>query len=185
MHGLLARSSSYEQVVIKNSDGIDLRCGCHDIIIENITGFTQDDTIALTGLPGTIEKELFPVDGLPTDIHNVIIRNVNASAYCAIVRLLNQGGVKLYNILIDGVMDSSATCPCLERTSTGVRVGDLHLYRERHSTAEETYKITVRNVYTRANVGLRLAGSITNFVTDNICGFDGCGVLIENHANLY
>jgi hypothetical protein len=34
-------------------------------------------------------------------------------------------------------------------------------------------------------VGLRLAGSITNLVTDNISGFDGCGVLIENRANLY
>jgi len=185
VHGLLSRTNCYEQVVIKNSDGIDLRCGCHDIIIENITGFTQDDTIALTGLPGRIETEFFPVDGLPTDIHNVIIRNVNAAAYCAIVRLLNQGGIKLYNILIDGVMDSSATCPCLERTSTGVRVGDLHMYSERHSTPDETCNITIRNVFTRANVGLRLAGSITNLVTDNINGFDGCGVLIENRANLY
>ena len=31
---------TYQGVYIKNADGIDLRCGCHDITIENITGFT-------------------------------------------------------------------------------------------------------------------------------------------------
>ena len=29
----------YEEVLVKNSDGVDLRIGCHDIKIENITGF--------------------------------------------------------------------------------------------------------------------------------------------------
>ena len=36
---------------ILNQDGIDLRMGCHDILIENITGFTGDDLIALTAIP--------------------------------------------------------------------------------------------------------------------------------------
>ena len=29
-----------------NADGIDIRRGCRDIVIENITGFTEDDTVA-------------------------------------------------------------------------------------------------------------------------------------------
>ena len=36
---------------ILNQDGIDLRMGCHDILIENITGYTGDDLIALTAIP--------------------------------------------------------------------------------------------------------------------------------------
>ena len=41
-----------EQTIL-NQDGIDLRLGCHDIIIENITGYSGDDLVALTAIPGT------------------------------------------------------------------------------------------------------------------------------------
>lgn len=175
----------YASVYIKNSDGVDLRCGCHDIIIENITGFAEDDTVALTGLPGYMEK-IFGVEGLSSDMYNIVVRNVNSASYCANVRLLNQSGVKLYNILIDGVFDASANSKYLDRGRNGVRVGDLHMYGDRHSTAEETYNITIRNVYSRAaDAAVNLAGAITNLTLDNINTFDGAGEKILNHAELY
>jgi hypothetical protein len=71
-------------------------------VIENITGFTEDDTVALTGLYGRLEKQ-FEVDGLSIDIYNVTIRNIASASFCTNVRLLNQGEVKLHDILIDGV----------------------------------------------------------------------------------
>ena len=37
---------------ILNQDGLDLRQGCHDIAIENITGYTGDDLVALTDIVG-------------------------------------------------------------------------------------------------------------------------------------
>ena len=179
------RNNDYASAYIKNSDGIDLRCGCHDIIIENITGFTEDDTVALTGLPGTMELS-HAVEGLSSDIYNVIIRNINSAAYCSIVRLLNQSGIKLYNILIDGVFDSSANSKYLDRGSNGVRVGDLHMYGTRHSTAEETYNITIRNVASRAAIAaVNLAGAITNLTLDNIRTFDHAGETIRNQAELH
>lgn len=175
----------YASVYIKNSDGVDLRCGCHDIIIENITGFAEDDTVALTGLPGYMEK-IFGVEGLSSDMYNIVVRNVNSASYCANVRLLNQSGVKLYNVLIDGVFDASANSKYLDRGRNGVRVGDLHMYGDRHSTAEETYNITIRNVYSRAaDAAVNLAGAITNLSLDNINTFDGAGEKILNHAELY
>ncbi|MEE1042458.1 MAG: glycosyl hydrolase family 28 protein, partial [Clostridia bacterium] len=80
---------NYDKVYIKNSDGIDLRVGCHDIIIENITGFTEDDTVALTGISKGDDQKLFnQVEGLSSDIYNVIIRNIQSSAYWSNVRLL-------------------------------------------------------------------------------------------------
>ena len=36
---------------ILNQDGLDLRMGCHDLVIENITGYSGDDLIALTAIP--------------------------------------------------------------------------------------------------------------------------------------
>lgn len=170
----------YSQTYIKNSDGIDLRCGCHDILIENVTGFTEDDTVALTGLPGKSER-LYGADGLSTDIYNVIIRNIRSAAFCTQVRLLNQGGVRLYNILIDGVTDASQNGPYyVGRGVAGVRVGDLHLYGERHSTPEETFNITVRNVFSRADTALRLAGAMRDCHFEGIYGFDGCPCLIQD-----
>ncbi len=178
-----AQAATYEQVYVKNADGIDLRTGCHDIIIENITGFTEDDTIALTGLPGKMEM-MFGVEGRDLDIYNVVIRNVMSSAYCANVRLLNQSGVKLYNILVDGVVDSSKNSPYMERGGTGVRVGDVHMYGTRHATADETFNITIRNVYSRARAALRIAGAMKDCLFENIRVFDGAEQLLVNDATV-
>jgi hypothetical protein len=173
----------YAQTYIKNSDGIDLRAGCHDILIENVTGFTEDDTIALTGLCGKGERELYHAEGLSTDIYNIIIRHIRSAAYCTQVRLLNQGGVRLYNILVDGVTDASQNCPYyVGRGVASVRVGDLHLYGERHSTPDETYNIVVRNVFSRAETALRLAGAMRDCSFADIHGFDGCPCVIDDQS---
>lgn len=173
----------YKYIYIKNADGIDLRSGCHDIIIENITGFTEDDTVALTGLSGKVET-LYGVTDATRDIYNIIVRNVNSSAFCANVRLLNQSGIRLYNILIDGVYDSSKDSPYMGRGGSGVRLGDNHLYGTRHATPEETYNITIRNVCSRAGAVLRLAGAMSDCRFENIRAFDGASLLIEDCATV-
>lgn len=170
--GLIKRS--YSGVKIKNADGIDLRLGCRDIIIENITGFTEDDTVALTALPGALEKMYCPDDVCP-EISNVIIRNVVSSAYCAIVRLLCQGGVKMYNILVDGVIDTSKDSPYLDRGGNGVRVGDVNPYATPQPTSEDLYNITVKNVYSRAcEAALNIAAPEGALSYSDIHAFDGC-----------
>ena len=169
--------------MMRNADGIDLRAGCHDILIENISGFTEDDTIALTALPGDVAK--WGGEGASSDLYNVTVRNIRSSSWCALIRLLNQGGVKLYNIIIDGVFDTSKNSSHMNRGLFGVRIGDRRLYSTRHSTAEETYNITVRNVISRAVTLVDLAGSITNCRIENVLGFDGYTTKIENNAELF
>lgn len=168
--------------LLRNADGIDLRKGCHDITIENITGFTEDDTIALTAVD---HPTVLDVEGLESDIYNITVRNIKSSSWCAIIRLLNQGGVKLYNILIDGVFDTSKNSTHMNRGLFGIRIGDKHMYGSRHSTAEETYNIAVKNVFSRAVTLIDLAGSITNLTVENVFGFDGFTDKIVNHAELY
>ena len=164
---------------ICNADGIDLRVGCHDILIENIRGFTEDDTIALTALNGEVEK-LYNVEDAEREIYNVSIKNVFSSTINTNVRLLNQGGTKLYNILIDGVFDTSKNSPHMNTGLYNVRIGDTHLYGERHATEDETYNITVKNVFSRSRVAVNLAGKMKNVTFDNICGFDGNEILVED-----
>ncbi len=168
-------------IYVKNADGIDLRAGCHDIIVENITGLTEDDTVAVTGLLGYNEQHYIK-EGRSRDIYNITIRNINSAAYCATVRLLNQSGIKLYNVLVDGVMDASKDNPYLKRGGTGVRLGDIHLYGTRHATADETYNITIRNVFSRAGAVLRIAGAMKDCLFENIHRYDDEGDLIVDNA---
>jgi len=156
--------SKYEQTLVKNGDGIDLRCGCNNIFIENITGFNEDDTVALTALYGKYEKD-FGCAELPTDICNITIKNIRAASYCSIVRLLNQGGTKLHDILIDGVWDQCEHSPHLDHGCNAVKIGDLHPYGgSRHSTDDETYNITVKNVYAAGVNAIKLTGGMKNLL---------------------
>ena len=178
-HGLIREK--YDEVLVKNSDGIDLRRGCHDILIENITGFTEDDTVALTGLNGSCEKAFFVAE-LHSDICNVKIRNIRTASFCTNVRLLNQGDVKLHDIEIDGVYDTSAESPYMDIGRHSVRIGDVRLYGTRHATADETYNITIKNVHSRQPYAIALAGQMSNLVMYGIECFDGSKMLLDNRG---
>ncbi|MDY3845553.1 MAG: hypothetical protein SOZ62_01420 [Eubacteriales bacterium] len=175
-HGLIR--NKYNEILVKNADGIDLRQGCHHILIENITGFTEDDSIALTGLNGGVEKA-FSVEGLSSDICNIEIKNIATAAFCTNVRLLNQGDVNLHDILIDGVYDMASTSPYMDRGLYAVRVGDTRLFGTRHSTSEETYNITIKNVRGGGVYAISLAGAMDNLVMYGIETFDGAKMLLD------
>jgi len=164
-HGL--KRDKYNEVLVKNADGVDLRQGCHSIVIRNITGFCEDDSVALTCLNGGMEQR-FAVEGLSPELCHVTVQNVRTAAYCSNVRLLNQGGMILHDILVDGVEDMSEACPYLDYGIYGVNVGDIHMYGSRHSVSGETYNITLRNVKHGGVAAIRLAGVIDNLVTENI-----------------
>lgn len=167
----------YKTIHVKNADGIDLRCGCSNIIIENITGYTEDDSVALTAVRGGTEELYRVEDESDFDIHNVIIRNIMTKTLCSNVRLLNQGGTKMYNILIDGVYDASFEEKYRNETNKvnighGVQIGDTYNYGSRQNTPEETYNITVRNVFSRARLKLEVSGGLSDSLIENIKSFD-------------
>lgn len=174
-HGL--SWEKYSEILVKNADGIDLRQGCHDIVIEHISGFTEDDTIALTGLNGTLEQT-FAVPELPSDICNITIRDVRSAAFCSVVRLLNQGDVSLHDVLIEDIYDASAELPYFDKGLYTVRIGDTHLYGTRHATKEETYHITVKNVFGRGECAVATAGEIGGLVMYGIECADGCKMFV-------
>ena len=178
-HGL--KREKYKEVLVKNADGIDLRQGCSHIMIENITGFTEDDTVALTALNGRTEQA-FRVEGMDSAISHVKIRNVRGASFCSLVRLLNQGEIKLHDIEIDGVTDECRQSPHLDHGIYAVRVGDKHMYGDRHSTKEETYNITLRNIYGEGEYAVALAGEIGNLTMENITCGDGTECLLDGRT---
>jgi polygalacturonase len=174
-----------------NQDGVDIRKGCHDILIENITGVTGDDTVALTGLrnepakdhPGRRAMQVGGNAPRPDDdIYNITIRNVRAKVAGGhhIVRLLNQDGIKLYNVFISDVMDASG--PQDPRVSAGVKIGDTRYWSMSQCQLGDTFNIFVDNVLTRGKTGVKIQGPLKNAVLRNIVGYDGCTNLVERTA---
>ena len=170
-HGLIREE--YDDTIIKFADGVDLREGCNHIVIENISGFVEDDTVALTAYGSGKMEEGFRVSELPSDISHVTIKNVRSSSFCSNVRLLNQGNIKLHDIDIDGVYDDSEHSHHLDHGNFAIRIGDKRMYGYRHCTKEETYNISVKNVYGRSRAVIALAGEIGNLTMFGIEAGEG------------
>ena len=154
---------------VPNQDGIDIRVGCHDFLVENITGKTGDDTIALTnfGLSKLISDGEEPE--MSTDIRDVIIRNVRShlTDECDIIRILNRGGNKIYNVQISGIIDTTDEYS-EGRALAAIRIGDICDYQSRLNLPGEVRNITVRDVVTRARFGCYIANSIVDSTFESI-----------------
>ena len=139
-----------------NQDGIDLRVGCFNIDIFDISGWTGDDSVALTALPLGRGEALMRVEGKSVDIHHVDIARVATfiSGGHQTIRLLNHDGAKIHDIKINDITD--ATLPDKKPARATVVIGDTHYFKERPAKKGETYNISVWGVDSHALVGLEV-----------------------------
>jgi hypothetical protein len=165
-----------QKQTILNQDGIDLRLGCHDILIENISGYTGDDLIALTAIPNadsvagrtgsTMVSSSKDRGQGRDDIRHVILRNVKG--YCRgghhIVRLLNTPGVRMYDIIVDGLIDTS---PPEMQCRAAVKIGD-HNYGGGVAPLGDTSRILISNVISKSKYPILIGGSLTDSILTNI-----------------
>lgn len=160
---------------MENQDGIDLRNGCHHIIISDITGRTGDDLIALTAIanedsgfiPGGSMKNTHVMHNDWTkrdkNIHDIIIRNVvGYSHLCHLIRLL-PAYTKIWNVVIDGVVDTS---PDNIEPFGGILLGDLDGYGK--NMPDSISNITISNVVCNRKDAISIEGYLSNSVISNI-----------------
>ena len=144
---------------VPNMDGIDLRTGCHDFLIENITGKTGDDVIAMTALLGGFEAA-HAVEGETPDIHGVRIRNVLGDPFLHfVVRILNHDGCKIYDIDLDGIFDAS-DFTSKKRPKCTLGIGSNMYTKLRKAQLGETRDIHARHLTSRGEKAVRI---------DNVC----------------
>jgi len=152
-----------------NQDGINLRMGCRDILIENIMGYTGDDVIALTNLNDW--KGGLLVEGIDDSIHNVIIKNIHTCGRDrrGIVRLLNHYGRKIHDVIIENVVDLSKPGDPY-RDGSAVRIGDLGYVDDERNMARfgDTFNITIRNICARTRHGVFISRTLENALIDNV-----------------
>jgi len=184
-YGRIANIELYSTNKYPNQDGIDVLKGCHDIIIENITGITGDDTVALTGLRRATTLKSYGMEVVGSrvtendDIYNIIINNVQATTAGGnhIIRLLNHDGVKLYNIFISNIMDTSKDGDV--RNKAAVLIGDAGYYSIAKNQLGETSRIFVDNVLSRSKSVIKIRGPLKDAVIRNVVGYGGNTNLIE------
>ena len=157
----------------RNQDGINLRNGCHDIVIENVHGQTGDDMIALSAIDTKqTHAGNMIVDGLSWDIHDVVIHNISGAAIThPLVALRNHNGAKIYNITIENVSDTPfvkepAMYADIERYGI-IRIGNNSYYSITPSVMGDTYNIRIRGI----NVNYSARGIVTQATLKN-CSFE-------------
>lgn len=174
---------------MENQDGLDIRNGCHDIVISDITGQTGDDVVALTAI---VDDKYIPGGSLGTthvmhndwtkrekDIHDIIIRNVIAHSYlCFTVRLL-PANANIYNVVIDGVIDTAPSCTAGSGT---LLLGDEGNYGE--NAPDSMRNITVSNIICNSRSAVNVAGFLTDSVLTNVVNRNpNCSALIVGREN--
>ncbi len=153
----------YNGTRIPNQDGIDLRIGCHEFIIENITGQTGDDVVAMTALPLCSDKNFLPKGRLP-DIHDITVRNIRAHTNETLVAMRNCDGAKLYRISVENVMVTEGDYD----NWAAVRVGENNYFVKRPPIMGETYDIKINGVYGLQKGTVYLGGCIKNVHISNV-----------------
>lgn len=148
---------------IPNQDGIDLRIGCSEFIIENITGRTGDDVVALTALPLGGDKYYLPEDILP-DIHDIIIRNVQANTRQTMVALRNCDGAKIYNVTIENICDVGGGY----EPGAILRIGENNYYQKRPCIMGELYNIRAQGLTSHQGGTVFLGGALRDSSVRNI-----------------
>ena len=170
-------------VTMLNQDGIDLRQGCHNIIIEAITGYTGDDLIALTAIGNGVSKagmygRTMVAGTLTTDdddITNIQIRNVTgySAGRCQVIRFLNTGGNKINHIILDGLVDNS---PKGYESHATIRIGDHNPNWGGVTPLGDTSDFIITNVHANSKNCILIAGSLANSIISNVINhYPDCG----------
>lgn len=164
-----------------NQDGIDLRNGCHDFVISDISGQTGDDMIALSAIDSH-SCPYFRAD-LSQDIYNVEIKNVvGAAQNHPLVAMRNSNGAKLYNISAKGIRHTPfanhAFGAEVPRYAL-VRIGNNMYFKTRPSAMGETCNITLEDLDTGyALRGVVIAATVKDLTVKNIKGWGVCRTLL-------
>lgn len=137
-----------------NEDGINIRNGCHDIVITDISGQTNDDMLAFSAIDprdaSTNKWSRDVADGDP-DIHAITVRDIfGAAANHPFMSIRNHDGIRVYDINISRISDADYFEPMVSGEKPGryamIRLGQNLYWHNRRSELGETSGITIRDV---------------------------------------
>ncbi len=186
-HGRLAALRFMAHHDRNNQDGIDLRDGCHDIVIEDISGQTGDDMIALSAIDAS---PVAAVQMGSPDIHDIEIHNiVGAAQNHPLVALRNHNGSRLYGIRVSSLRDTPFAEPARgddQPRYALVRIGNNRYFRHRPSCMGETFDIVLRDLDASHSLrGVVLAATVRDLRIEGLRCHGICGRAITTDGPLW
>ena len=163
-----------------NRDGVDIRSGCHNFLVENITGTTGDDTVALNNL-GNDGNDGRYVEGKDPDTLNMVVRNVKSDAGRWFnVRLLCQDRHLEQNFTLDTIMDVSKP-ENQKGVNATVMVGSHEYFYKIPGELGDLAHLTIRDVYSRSPRTVSFGGCSQDVSVSNVHVYgDGCCAVSTN-----
>lgn len=136
--------------------GIRIHSGCRDLLIENITGLTGEDTVVIAAQAE--DDRLYRPES--TDISHIRIRTVKTNASrCSIVSIKAFDGRRIHDIFADTLLDCSLPEQKKLPFAT-VQIGD--------TGSENISGITVRDLNGRSTATVQLGGCSQQITVSNI-----------------
>ncbi len=173
----------------QDRDCINVHVGCSHVTVDNVTAVTGGSAVALTNLKNYRERSMRDCR-YDDSIHNVILHNVRGTAGRALVKLLNHGGRKIYNVFIRNVMTDCECDPTDSRPGLGVGKGEyvpLHpeIYNATMNSAiqigfdtpdtqdtpaqlGDTYNITAEDVISRSAMAVYIPGTVKDLLVSGV-----------------
>lgn len=155
---------------IENEDGIDIRNGCHDLVISDISGRTGDDVVALTAIanpcttykPGGSLRSTHVMhndfERRDPDIHHIVIRNIRAHSYlCYTLRILAVGIAKIHDLDVCGIIDTADDGAECRGT---VQIGNKGTYGE--VRPDSVYNVRLADVVCNSKGAIIVAGYLSD-----------------------
>lgn len=165
-NGWISDINLFAPPIFPDLGGIQLRCGCLDFLVENITGLSGEEMIIL-GIQQS-DEVFAPADKTVCNIH---IRNVLANcSRCHLVDILSHDGGCVENVVVESLLDNSLAEQKKQPSAT-VRIGHAEGYYAERGGMDSIRNITVRDINGRGASTVELGGCSTDVRVTNIHTF--------------
>lgn len=181
-NGVIADITSRADNYVPNQDGINLRQGCNNIVVERISGSSGDDLVALSAFSG--KEDDFAVSGKDSDIHDITIKDViGTSVKQGMVALRNQDDKKIYNVRIENVIHSNLNNNNY-KGYVSVRVGENGYYKNHESPMGSTKNVKVKNVIASTSATVMVGATLCDCEFENIRADGGYWVFLAQGVKM-
>ena len=161
--GRIADIDLYAPPIFPDLAGIQLRSGCKDFLIENITGLAGEELILLGSQACDSAAD--------RKIEKIHIRNILANASrCHIVDILCHDEGTVQDVLAETLLDNSLAEQKKQPAAT-VRIGHSEGYYQSRGRVEDIRNITVRDINGRGASTVELGGCSSNVRITNLHSF--------------
>lgn len=135
---------------------IRLHSGCRDVLIENITGLTGENTVVISA--ESADDSIFR--GESTDIMGIRIRTVKTDvSRCCMVNLKACDGRKIHHVLVENLLDCSLP-EQKKHPYACVQVGN--------AVSDNLSDITLRDMTSRGVAAVQVGGGVNELTVSNI-----------------